>query len=607
MGDPSRIRVTGPLEPYLSGFVAELVERGYTQVSVAHQLRLMAHLSRWLASEGFGPGDLSPARVEEFVVARRAAGYVNYLTPRALVALLEYLRGVGVVPPGGEPVLSRVDELLGCYRAWLCSERGLAAVTARNYADMARPFVASRLNTAGELDLRSLSAGDVLAFVLAQCPHRRPGSAKLSVTALRSLLGYLHVEGVIARPLAPVVPSVAGWRLAGLPRGLGAEQVTALLAGCDRDTAVGARDFAILKLLIRLGMRRGEVAALTLEDIDWRCGGIVVRGKGSRSERLPLPPTWRSKSARSSAQLHSTLVLGATSRRIRSSPFSKRSDYPDPATSDPPATQGFSSSSRDRPGVEIVPVTAMHERVLAEHVLDRAAQRPPAVDHEQDRLIGIEAAVDEVGQQHPDQRRVLRRAFPQPERDLHALRADPERDDVRPVGDLQPVEHHHRQAHVIQPPAHQLRQRGAGLLNEQLRRRTTSSTSRSISECTTPSPKLTLSASNPSLAAPTSSPSGSTISAGSGLSSASAAVTTCGPDTFFMAVPPVLADLVSAPNAPNRSGRGGRTATQSSTRSRTTSRWRRIVRASLTNAEPVNPVRRLALEFSERPPSCRAC
>ena len=289
MGDLSRIRVTGPLEPYVSGFAAELVQRGYTPVSVGHQLRLMAHVSRWLASEGLGPDDLSPAQVEEFVAARRAAGYVNYVTPRALVALLEYLRELGVVPPVGEVVLSDVEVLLGSYRVWLCSERGLASVTARNYADMVRAFVAARLNAAGELDLRGLVAGDVLAFVLAECPHRRPGSAKLLITALRSLLGYLHVEGVITRPLAPVVPSVAGWRLAGLPRGLGAEQVTALLDSCDLETAVGVRDFAILRLLVRLGMRRGEVAVLMLDDIDWRSGEVLVLGKGSRRERLPLP------------------------------------------------------------------------------------------------------------------------------------------------------------------------------------------------------------------------------------------------------------------------------------------------------------------------------
>jgi integrase/recombinase XerD len=289
MRDLSRIRVAGPLELYVSGFVAELVERGYTPVSVAHQLRLMAHVSRWLACEGFGPDDLSPARVEEFVTARRAAGYVNYVTPRALGALLEHMRDLGVVPPADEPTLSEAEVLLGSYRSWLSSERGLAAVTARNYADMVRPFVASRSDAAGELDLRGLVAGDVLAFVLAECPHRRPGSAKLLVTALRSLLGYLHVGGVIARPLAPVVPSVAGWRLSGLPRGLGAEQVTALIASCDLETAVGVRDLAILKLLVRLGVRRGEVAVLALEDIDWRAGEIMVSGKGSRRERLPLP------------------------------------------------------------------------------------------------------------------------------------------------------------------------------------------------------------------------------------------------------------------------------------------------------------------------------
>ena len=197
--------------------------------------------------------------------------------------------------------LSDVEVLLGSYRVWLCSERGLASVTARNYADMVRPFVAARLNTAGELDLRGLVAGDVLAFVLAECPHRRPGSAKLLVTALRSLLGYLHVEGVITRPLAPVVPSVAGWRLAGLPRGLGAEQVTALLDSCDLETAVGVRDFAILRLLVRLGMRRGEVAVLVLDDIDWRSGEVLVLGKGSRRERLPLPVRRRRRADRLSA------------------------------------------------------------------------------------------------------------------------------------------------------------------------------------------------------------------------------------------------------------------------------------------------------------------
>lgn len=127
------------------------------------------------------------------------------------------------------------------------------------------------------------------AFVLATCPGMPKGSAKLTVTALRSLLGFLHVEGLIGEPLGQHVPAVASWRLAGLPRALEPGQVEALLASCDQRTAVGRRDFAMLTLLARLGLRAGEVAALRLEDIDWRSGEITVRGKGSRCERLPLP------------------------------------------------------------------------------------------------------------------------------------------------------------------------------------------------------------------------------------------------------------------------------------------------------------------------------
>src|SRR5215211_677581 len=119
----------------------------------------------------------------------------------------------------------------------------------------------------------------------------------------------------------------------------------------------------------------------------------------------------------------------------------------------------------------LVAMAAMDQRVLAKDVLDRAAQRLAAVDDEQDRLLGIQAAIDEIGQQRARERRVLRRALPEPERNLDALGRDPERDDMRAVGDLQAVEHHHRQPHVIQPPRHRLPERGAGALDEQLRRR----------------------------------------------------------------------------------------------------------------------------------------
>lgn len=145
------------------------------------------------------------------------------------------------------------------------------------------------MSATGEVDLWELSPADVLGFLLAETERRSRKSAKLLVSALRSLLGFWHVKGLIGRPLAGAVPSVAGWRLAGLPRALGAEQVRALLESCDRSTIAGQRDFAIVTMLVRLGMRSGEVAGLRLDDVDWRAGEIVVRGKGARIERLPLP------------------------------------------------------------------------------------------------------------------------------------------------------------------------------------------------------------------------------------------------------------------------------------------------------------------------------
>lgn len=128
-----------------------------------------------------------------------------------------------------------------------------------------------------------------MAFVVARCPSQSQGSAKLTVRALRSLLGFLYLEGTIARPLADAVPSVASWRLSGLPKGLSSTEVAELLASCDRASVAGRRDLAMLMLLARLGLRAGEVAGLELDDIDWRAGEIVVRGKGDRRERLPLP------------------------------------------------------------------------------------------------------------------------------------------------------------------------------------------------------------------------------------------------------------------------------------------------------------------------------
>ena len=283
------VRVTGPLAPYAEGLAGELARLGFKPSSARLQMQVAAHLSRWLAQAGLGAAALDGPVTDRYLASRRAAGYTAYLTLRALGPLLGYLRRLGMAPEPVRPGPATAAEmLLEEYRAWLLGERGVQPAVARGYLDLVRPF-AERHAAGGSVGLCALTAGDVTAFLTARSRRLAPKTAQRIVTALRSLLRFLHVGGVLAVPLAGAVPSPAGHSLAGLPRALEPGQVQAMLASCDPATATGRRDRAVLLLLSRMGLRAGEVAGLGLDDIDWRRGEITVRGKGRRRDRLPLP------------------------------------------------------------------------------------------------------------------------------------------------------------------------------------------------------------------------------------------------------------------------------------------------------------------------------
>ncbi len=282
------VRFVGPLERYAKGFASELSRTGYTRGSMHYRLLLMAHLSRWLDEERLDPGALTPSRVEEFLVVRRAEGYSLYRSPLALAPLLDYLESVGVDVPRAVAEPTPVDVLVERYENYLTGERGLATSSVGCYVGVIRPLLVGCVVGASS-DVGRLTAGDVTAFMLEVARKQQPGKARTTATALRSLLRFLHVKGLMTSSLVGAVPSVASWRLAPLPRGLEPDEMKRLLASCDRRTTAGRRDFAILLLLTRLGLRAGEVAGLDLGDIDWRVGEIVVFGKGDRRKRLPLP------------------------------------------------------------------------------------------------------------------------------------------------------------------------------------------------------------------------------------------------------------------------------------------------------------------------------
>jgi integrase/recombinase XerD len=177
-----------------------------------------------------------------------------------------------------------VEGVLAGYRAYLLVERGVSEATVAGYERDARLFLSVRADGIG-----GVTAAEVSGFLARECESRGVSAAGRLVMVARSVLRYLYLSGVIAAPLDWAVPAVAPVRGRSLPRGVSAETVAALLASCDRRRVVGRRDYAIVLLLVRLGLRASEVVGLGVDDLDWRVGEVLVHGKGGRRDRLPLP------------------------------------------------------------------------------------------------------------------------------------------------------------------------------------------------------------------------------------------------------------------------------------------------------------------------------
>lgn len=270
--------VSGPLAGFEVAFRAELERTGYAPSSMNAAISTMGQLSGWMQRNGITAEMLSPAVLD--ALPRRLRG------TRPVV---RFLRRCGAIPAAScAEDAGSVGLLVAEFREWLAEERSLAAETVRCYGNHAYTFLAW-LGEPLDQVLASLEAGTVTSFMVEHCERVSCANAKASVTAVRALLRFLHVAGHVPTGLVGAVPAVAGWRQASLPRGLEAGQAERLLSGCDRSTAVGRRDFAVLMLLAQLGLRGAEVAALQLADIDWHAGEIVVHGKAARVDRLPLP------------------------------------------------------------------------------------------------------------------------------------------------------------------------------------------------------------------------------------------------------------------------------------------------------------------------------
>lgn len=288
--DPFRVRFVGPLAPHAAGFACEFSRLGYSVTAAVIAVQFVAHLSRWLASEEIELGEVTDAVTDRFLCVRRAE-YTSHYSRRALRPVLAYLRREGLVPPEAMPVPAcGAEALLTRYRRYLVTERGLSGPVADAYSHWVTPFVTEVLGaTDPSARVAGVTAADVAGFLASRLPSMTRKTAQMTACSLRSFLRFLHAEKLTDAMLADAIPAVAHRRLSGLPEPLNQAQVIALLGACDRTTPVGRRDFAVITLLCRLGLRCGEVSGLLLSDLDWRAGVVTIHGKGGRVDRLPLP------------------------------------------------------------------------------------------------------------------------------------------------------------------------------------------------------------------------------------------------------------------------------------------------------------------------------
>jgi site-specific recombinase XerD len=225
--------------------------------------------------------------------------------------ILDELRSLGVVPPEPRPIRSRIEALVEAFREYLARERQAAHLTQLSYLPYVRLFLSERLGAA-DPDPARLTPKDVIDFVRRHAWDYSPGRAKHLLTSLRMFLRFLRFRGKITVDLISCLPAVPNWKQTGLPKVLKPDEVERVLESCNRSRPPGRRNYAILVLLARLGLRAGELVRLTLDDLHWETGEITVGGKGKRWDRLPLP----SDAGRALVEYLKQERPGSTSRRV---------------------------------------------------------------------------------------------------------------------------------------------------------------------------------------------------------------------------------------------------------------------------------------------------
>ena len=283
---PQRVQIHGPLAEHASAFEAALLRSGFLPSSAVGQMRLVAHLSRWLESNGSTLPDLTNEQIDAFLQEREAT-HTALFTRRALQHLLNWLAETGVITAhvaNGPP--RALLAVLRRFETYLLVERRIQGRTTEAYVSRVNRFLTTHAPNKNLLDV---TTADITRALLAEGETRAPASVKKFRNALRAFFRFCFVTGELPHDLTGATLVTHHSLPSLLPMGAKPAQIQTLLASCDRHSTAGRREYAVILLLARLGLRAGEVAGLRLEDIHWHHGEILIRGKGSTEENLPLP------------------------------------------------------------------------------------------------------------------------------------------------------------------------------------------------------------------------------------------------------------------------------------------------------------------------------
>lgn len=278
----------GLLDGAIASFLKQLQTAGYAKKTCRDKRAGLSTFADWLRRGHITVHAINESHVAAFLrrTPRTHPGRVKF--ERAAVSgLLKYLRRIAMI--SSPPLLAAPgDDLIRQYVDYLHHDRGLAPNSVLVYVPFIRDWVSDHLARTGGVSMDGFDAATIQSFILDHTCNRSSEYVRLLATALRSFFRFLFLRGHRSTDLSRAVPTVCKYRNATVPAFLSPEQVDQVLAATDRSTPVGRRDYAILLLLARLGLRGGEVAALDLDDIRWRTGELVIRGKGRVVEHLPL-------------------------------------------------------------------------------------------------------------------------------------------------------------------------------------------------------------------------------------------------------------------------------------------------------------------------------